>query len=398
MKILTLVATCTVGMAFAGVQEKREMVLSDLSREDCQSKESMKAAKTRLKERGVKVGWKLKKIRKFCGKINGEGTDDNVNVGNFEVDKDFVAVIQNDVNICGNYSRLKTVAKRYGLAYRTAVSTCSYLKRKALLAAGSGNPSAINLEILGGQIDQILDKIYIQRNVYINDLRTRFARSYKPGIDVSAPSPFELLMVVEENPWICIPNEPFAGPSLYGSGSNKVISTVTFKNPLGYRIEDDDGFTYGYANGMELVGNSEDGKILRSIRLEYFCEKEAPADCTDQNKDQRVLLIEESIRNKGLISRLFGWISKLEFNAQEVVYAYLAAKAGRSQTDYLTQNEKDCKGLNLLTGCEMASRYLECVADEEGVMKKFFRTLRSNKNKRLSVASKQKQVQEQVSE
>ena len=129
-----------------------------------------------------------------------------------------------------------------------AINTCSYYKRKALLGEGK-NSSAMDLGLLTSQVDQILNKLYIKRNPYLTGLRMRFARSLKPGIDPNAPHPFELLYIEEGHPWVCIPNEPFAGPSLSASSTSSQRVVINFNSPLGYRIEDDHGFVYDYAGG-----------------------------------------------------------------------------------------------------------------------------------------------------
>ena len=190
-----------------------------------------------------------------------------------------------------------------------------------------------------------------------------FARSLRPGIDKEAPYPHELLGVAEGYPWICIPNEPFSGPSLSGSNSGSERKIISFSGPIGPRIEDDDRFVYGYSNGLELVGSDKDNHFLRSIRLEYFCLKEGAAHCNENNHDQKILLIEESVKSKGLISRAFAWITDLRIDAQEVLHTYLAAKGGRAQTNYLLENERDCNGSQLLGDCEIAVRYFECAVD-----------------------------------
>ena len=84
-----------------------------------------------------------------------------------------------------------------------------------------------------------------------------------------------------------------------------------------------------------------------------------------------VLLIEESAKGKGLIARGLGWITGLGRNAMDAIYSYLAAKGSRSQTDYLSENERNCGGVQLLRGCEMAVNYLECAADTDDLMKNF---------------------------
>ena len=378
MKILTLLVILTVSTVFGREGLRRDMFIDDLTSRDCQNKQTMKSAQIRLENQNIRAR-KFKKILKFCGHINalpsrsavsapppGQEKEDSIK-GKRE---SFTTAIGKNYSICKNYRSLRETAKKYGLTYAMALNTCSHYRRQALLGPNK-NSSAIRFVLLASQVDQILQKLYLKRNPYITGLRMRFARSLKPGIDPETPHPFELLHTEEGHPWICISNKPFAGPSLssdfYDSSHQRVA--ITFNSPMGYRLEDNHGFTYDYLGGTELVGSGEDGNTLRSIRLEYFCQKEKPADCNGENHEDMILLIEESTKGKGLLSRGLNWILGLGLNAQEVIYSYLAAKASRSQTDYLSENERGCKGLHLLKGCEMAVNYFECTADTEISMK-----------------------------
>ena len=361
-------------MAFGTVLKKRNILIDDLTLKDCQNKQTMKAAQVRLKNQNIRAG-RFKKILTLCGSINAPGTRTVLSVlPSIKEDstkgktESFTSAVEKDYSICENYRSLQNAAKRYGLTYGMALKTCSHYRRQALLGP-SKDSSAIDFILLASQVDQILKKLYLKRNPYIVALRMRFARSLKPGIDPGTPNPFELLQIEEAHPWICISNQPFSGPSLTSPYRSSQRTVMNFYAPLGYRLEDSHGFTYDYLGGTELVGSGEDGRILRSIRLEYFCLKEKPADCNDENYDDIVLLIEESAKGKGPIPRGLDWIRGLGLNAQEVIYSYLAAKASRSQTNYLSENQRGCKGINLLMGCEMAVNYFECTADTENSMK-----------------------------
>ena len=396
MRVLMLLAVLAANTVFAKAP-RRDMFVDDLTPRDCRDKQTMKAAQIRLKSQNIRAR-KFKKILKFCGHINAlpsgpgatpppaQGEEDPTKMGKRE---SFTTAIGKDYSICENYRYLQEAAKKYGLTYSVALSTCSHYRRQALLGPGKnysaeGDSSGVDFALLASQVDQILQKLYIKRNPYITGLRMRFARSLKPGIDPDTPHPFELLEIEEGYPWVCISNEPFAGPSLSGSYVSSQRTVINFSAPLGYRLEDNHGFTYDYLAGTELVGSNENGHTLRSIRLEYFCMKERPADCNRENHEDVILLIEESVKGKGLLSRGLGWIGGLGFNAQEAIYSFLAAKGSRSQTDYLSENARGCKGLHLLTGCEMAVNYFECTADTEDSVNNlmnFRRRLRTQQNK-----------------
>ena len=238
-------------------------------------------------------------------------------------------------------------------------------------------------------MDQILEQLHIRRNPYVTDLRMRFARSLRLGVDKRAPYPHQILELTEGYPWVCIPNRPFSGPNLSGSLGDSERKIINFSNPIGPRIEDSDKFVYSYNNGLEFVGSARDNYILRSIRLEYFCLEGNPSHCTEENYDQKILLIEESVKTKDLISRVFDWVSNLRPDAKEVLYSYLASKGGRAQTNYLFENEKGCEGTQLLMGCEVAVKYFECAADTLHLTEEFLNlsslSAAQNRKKRSSL-------------
>ena len=347
----------------------RDVVLSDLVSEDCRDEFSIKAAKERLKDRKIKVGRGEKKIRELCEELKGMEGKEVIEIPEkargLTGKEGLVAAISGEFSFCSHYKSLLNLAKRYDVSYRVAINTCFFEKRQALLASNSGDLSSRGLhELLGRQVDQILEEFDIQRNPYLTDLRMRFARSLRPGIDQQAPYPHKLLGTVEGYPWICIPNEPFSGPALSGSRSGSERKVISFSSPIGPRIEDDDQFVYGYNNGLELVGSDKDGHFLRSIRLEYFCLEEGRADCNENNYDQKILLIEESVKSNGLISRAFDWGTDLRTDAREVLHTYLEARGARAQSNYFLEDGRDCGGGSQLRGdCEIAVRYFECAAE-----------------------------------
>ena len=444
MRILTLLAALMLNTVF-GKTQQRDALLNDLTSADCQNQNSMQIAQKRLKDQNIKVPKAQRGtegLRRLCEELRNtsatvriseepkgpeekkglttklgltrrifgwfppwrkkKGHKESLPKTHFEkmpfseenqktskTDEGLDTAIHGNFALCSSYEALKDTAERYSVPYKRAIDTCSHYQRQILLASDSPNSSLREFEFLGNQVDQILEKFYIRRNPYVTDLRMRFARSLRPGIDEEAPHPHQVLGIEEGYPWICIPNEPFSGPSLSGSSSRSERKMISFSSPMGPRIEDDDKFVYSYNNGLELVGSDRDNYTLRSIRLEYFCLERDSAHCTKENYDQKILLIEESVKTKGLISRALDWITNLHPDTQEVLYTYLAAKGGRAQSNYPLEDEKDCNGTQLLMGCEIAVRYFECAADTAHITKGLLNPSSSAQNRKKRSNSKE---------
>ena len=100
------------------------MFIDDLTLKDCQSQESMEAAKTRLENRNIKVG-KFKKILAFCDRINASASDSDKaavsgptsveqgaeNVVGGKKDS-FTVAIGKDYSICENFGDLQEAAQK----------------------------------------------------------------------------------------------------------------------------------------------------------------------------------------------------------------------------------------------------------------------------------------------
>ena len=297
-------------------------------------------------------------------RLNSAKSTDDKRTG-FEMD------IHNDFTICENPYRLKVVSWGWGISPHSAVHLCTTLRRQVIDSRFSNDYNALEEEIMGGiDVDRILESSAgIKPQSLYEGIDYEVFQAYKPGIDQNAPSAVELL-VLDGEPWYCISNEPFIAGSDFRNSANEggvLFPVFSYSDIEG--LTEDHGFRYSFRNGFEVAGsNNTDGRF-RSIRVEYHCgAKKDITDCEpDDESANSVLLIEESIKGRGIIPKLVSWglTSIGQGDVEDAVYSYLAARSRRSMSDYLDESDKDCGFKQLLTGCEMAINYLVCSSDIE---------------------------------
>ena len=371
---------------------KRAIRSSSLTIEDCLTEHSRAAARSRLKSIGFETGYTLDKVNRACEEVIAKHNGPlPKGMGHFTpTDKDlesrfdgFALMVREDISVCRNLPKLSSRARLYKLSMKTAQYICHEVTREALDGLTSHDPTVIEQGALGDQLNNILEDISIKRNASIRGLRARFLRAVKPGITPGAISPNQLLDRDGE-PWYCVAHQPFVGGSSYFNSSlTNTMTSIAF-TAKGYDLQDSDGFRYDWVTGSELTGNGPhaQGTHMRHIRLEYFCEGGKQDYCDESEHDLRAIIIEETVKTPGLLSRIitnvFNAINFLPTNVQgeaaAQVHSYLAARARRAQNDYLTENQKDCNGKQLLTGCEMAVNYFVCWDDIQYVIRNVFRS------------------------
>ena len=377
----------------AQINSRRPLVESDLSVKDCQSERAMNKVRTELHKEGVDVGYSSVRVRQMCRTVltkNNKGVAtrplsstgtaaSTAGISFASLDKRieaFTATIRQDFSICSNLKKQNVTAKAHQISTLTANTICTKMRRNILQNLGpAADPTFGDEAFLGNILDEILRSTDIRRNVYVTGLRRRFARSYKPGIEYDAPSPATLLD--RDEGWICRVHKPFTdGPGGNVTGSPMNLSTLRF-TIMNHLIEDDNGFLYDTANGMELAATGLNGEIVRSIRLEYYCQDADFRDCNEENANSRTLIIEEAIRVKSLVMRFFGHlfdnVPMVRSELENTLHSYLAARAGRSMNDYLTENREHCTGEEFFRGCETAVNYLECFDDHSAILDKILR-------------------------
>ena len=94
-------------------------------------------------------------------------------------------------------------------------------------------------------------------------------------------------------------------------------------------------------------------------------------DCNKAKHISKTLIIEESVRTQGLAQRFLNIFDGLKFDLAETLETFLAARASRARSDYLTVNKEHCTGSELFRGCEMAINYLECRDTSHALAERF---------------------------
>ncbi len=257
------------------------------------------------------------------------------------------------IKTCNNTGKLKKAAKKADISKLAAQKICRvYLKD----LADTATDTKINGTTDDKDIDDLLEALGLKRNVYALDLRIRFTQALSPSITEGAETAREVLQAVDT--WPCIIHQPFNGSDLSGSAKNETTG-IAF-SVLANLIQDDSGYKYGYRNNVELAGADRNNENIRSIRYEYFCEKEGNENCTVENYDQRVLYIEETLQGPGLITYISNYLSGGGIDAEEAVMQLLRNKAVPALNN-ITNNQ--CSDFRLFTGCEMVVNYYECFED-----------------------------------
>ena len=347
----------------------RDFLPSDVYPEECFDKTTMKAAEKRLKSSGIeKVSMdKIKDACRFVTQVNqGSGIPIEDLIKRLTTfNAEFSTYVKQGlgISLCNDRHALLKLARKHGIGMRNAHGICRDHEKSVLNGINSQDITSIDPIILGDELLSILDALHIERNPYVSGLRTRFVRSHKPGIEPEAPSP-QSFVKKDGSPWICSGNKPF----LHKFGTPVGIFPLKFF-AYGNRVQDSDGFLYNTVNSLEMTAGDPEGEgFLRNIRVEYFCEKLNPANCSEDNADLKVLLIEESVRTKGLLYSLFNWIKGLGSNYQDILMNYMAARAWGSQGDYISKDARECRKSGPFFGCEVAVNYLECWEDGDAAL------------------------------
>ena len=374
MKVLTALATgLALSSAFAEslIATNRSLAATDLSlAKDCKNRTSRNSAVKRLQEQGVKATSNgVKAMCKKISKAHASGTRGAVEGPN-KVQRFQEHIKHNPASCFGQ--GLNTSTQKFAIPRTLAIKLCDELQQHALnevellRTQGVDQATYDDESLLWWQIvEQIFRANKIRRNPYISGLRKRFQRAEKPGITPTAPAPHELFNPdVNGGVWFCHIYEPFSGTSLSRNDSS-IFQAIQF-SVSAYRTQDDGGYTYDYQNGMEFSGSSGGSdEVLRSIRLEYFCDKQYDdagnrITCAEENSSSRQLLIEESqsINNFWNLFKNLFVVGDLSVSNDEAIQTFLASKASRSLGDYIQENKAKCS--SYIQDCEVASRYLEC--------------------------------------
>ena len=375
--MVLVLATFWATTAFA-----RGGLVPGVTSKDCTSTKTKKQAKKRVLKNDIGKVWSGRKARKRLTQqieatcdVLSLSAKNKINVPQGDEDMTLLEKLEADLftNIepCQSGKGKKALAKHYGLSIRTVAKVCSKVVREVMASGGSDNSSILGELLLGAQLDEILRDVGLERNPNAIRLRREFMNAYKPGIHEEVETPYELLNRYGE-PWYCVANQPFVSTStMVNTDLPNEIGEMVFNN-MGTRLWSNDDFRGGDTfffdpgNGMEITGANASGEIMRHIRLHYFCEK-GEEDCgLEEEPDLRVLIIEETVKTRGLLSRFFDWVNGLGFNKKETVHNYLATRARRGKNDYF-ENGGKCNGKNLILGCEMAVNYFECWDDIEAV-------------------------------
>ena len=365
-----LFSTCITAVA-------RDFIPSDVYPEDCVDKKAMKQAEKRLKNLEIgKVS--MSKIKDACRFVyvaqQGSGIPVEAyerRLATFNAEFGFYVDEGRGMDICTDRFALFKLAKKHGVSRWDAHNTCRRHEKTILNSISphpqEGQGSGIALLMFGEELLNMLDGLNIERNPYVSDLRIRFSRAHKPGIEPEASSP-QSLVKKDGSPWLCTSNRPFFHE--FGSfSSGNAVGTLRFY-VYGNRVKDSDGFLYGVVNSLEMTAADPKGEgFLRNARMEYFCENINPANCSEDNADLRVLIIEESVRTKGLLYSFFSWLKDLKPDPKKAFMNYMAAKAWSAQGDYISKDIKECRKAAPFFGCEVAVNYLECWEDGEAALK-----------------------------
>ena len=375
MKFTKVGVIGAVYLSMLATASARDFLPSDLNTEDCFSKESMKQAEKRLKGKGIQRV-SFDKIKDACRFVPNASHGSGISIEQLEkrlatFNAEFSTYIEHGqgVNLCSDRHALLKMASKHGIGMRNAHNICREHEKAVLNGINSQDVTSLDPIALGDELLSILDSLHIERNPYVSGLRTRFVRSHKPGIEPEAPSP-QSLVKQDGSPWVCTGNKPFLHKfGTFSSGNNSTgIFPLKFY-AYGNRVQDSDGYRYNTVNSLEMTAGDPKGDgFLRNARVEYYCEKINPANCEEDNADLKVLIIEESVRTKGLLYNLFNWIKGLGTNYQDLLMNFMAAKSWGSQGDYISKDAKECRRSGPLFGCEVAINYLECWEDGDAAL------------------------------
>ena len=220
---------------------------------------------------------------------------------------DFITAVEQDITVCSEYKSLAQLAQQHRIPFQVANQICTK-KGRAIL----------------------------------------FQRAYRPGIDANAS-----ITELKSNggPWFCWSDTlSVNGKATSKSGYLKFVIQ-------GNRVEDSDGFTYDWANGLEFVGVRFENDKTRTIRMGYICESEIDtADCNQAKSISKNLIVEEAVeevvKNEGPINKI------PELSAEETVQVqtYLTRPLGHyhsshyhSKSKTIVINYLKCVGVSLIT-------------------------------------------------
>lgn len=250
--------------------------------------------------------------------------------------------LENIEAICSDKQALKQVIKKHNLDRKQVEKICNQVKTPFPYAPDYESASDI------ADLIELLETLGMERNFVMEDVRIAFAHGISPMITEGS---LPLNKLFKGKVWECIKHNAFSSNISDGSigwEQHRLRFTVARA-----RVMDSDGFSYGYRNGLEFIGNTKDIDFVRSVRYEYFCD-EYP-NCDKDNSESVTLIIEESKKGEGLLSYLSRFLNGVD--AEDAAIALLRNKAARA-LNRRTYNM--CEKTNWLTGCELAVKYYEC--------------------------------------
>ena len=391
MRMLTLTIVSVLAISLSTIafgSPKKRFFPSYLSPTDCQDRNSMKAAEKKFKSQNILVTFN--QIENSCVFINPTPNNQSAaseeaadaRLKTFDTELQYLITEGKMISTCSDYTKFLVLVQKHGAPLSRAFKRCRDYERQLLfpptpegyVSSGNStsNPSqngATGLPPIfdfGTELITIFSELSIQRNAYVDGLRIRFVRAERPEIEPEAPKASQLLLSVPS--WICTNNPTFTNKlGALANSDAKEIFPLTF-DVTGFRVEDSHGYLYNIVNAYDFTATDSVGEgTMRTLRVEYFCEKEThPSLCTFDESDLVVLLIEESSRSQGLLAGFLSWLSSPLLKTDDLqnkIYDYMAAKSWTARTNYVTEKEKDCKKRGLLTGCEVAFNYIECWND-----------------------------------
>ncbi|MCY4643345.1 MAG: hypothetical protein OXB88_01880 [Bacteriovoracales bacterium] len=396
MKSIILATTFLLGGVFAEAQtetrrsRKGPVPGRDITATDCRTSMAMRRAKMRLAQEGFNAGLGLGKMQSLCETLHSlkdgqetpepqtlkglpVGTNTFTNTA-MEMDEGidrFTAEVQRDyVKTCRDRKNLEKLSGKHGISPFVAASVCHQLLKEVLKSIDSQDFTVVQQELLGLKISDILDALgFIEKSSrsIAAGVRLRFARSDKVGYSGDSINPYEVLPN-GNRPWYCISRRPYPTNQMTG-GKQAGVTTLLF-TLLGHDASDSDGFVYSMVNGYEFAGTDSAEHILRSVRVEFACEKESSANCNQFNYDYRILIIEESIRTRNaLLAYLLDKFVPGVKSGENHLVKFLKSKSGWALTDYFGRSEKNCYGKKFFKGCEISVNYLQCWEDSSPVFK-----------------------------
>lgn len=250
--------------------------------------------------------------------------------------------------------RFRRIARRANVGVREARRICDRYYEALINANANGDLTTLD----PGEEDDLealLDSLGLRRNFYVQALRERFVLAMTPGVLEEEPSKQELLKA--QDTWACLSHEPFERGNLSGSTETKVVG-ISFSG-IGEYIRDNSGFEYAVINQEELISSDMEQDKVRAVRYEYYCERNG--ECNQENYDQRVLIVEETVRRQGLIGYIVDLIDGFGINQDEAVQTFLRANAVRA-LNRVTDNT--CGW----SSCELVTKYYECYEDRDAVI------------------------------